>query len=87
MLVADHAVHGGVRRHGAADLAGEIHRLLLCAARDIVLRTPRGENHSANLICLLNLPFLLTFTFPIANRKINRNDYSSITNFFFIFYL
>ena len=53
-ILVDHAVHGGVRRHGAADLAGEVHRLLLRPARDLLLRAARRENHLHYLIHLFN---------------------------------
>lgn len=53
-MSVDHAVHGGVRRHGASNLAGEVHRLLLRTAGNIVLRASRCETLLRYLIDSFN---------------------------------
>lgn len=47
--IADHAVHSGVRRHGATDVARKIHSVLLRTTRNLLLRSSRCENHLFNL--------------------------------------
>lgn len=66
-------MHGGVRRHGAADLAGQVHSLLLRTARDLFLRAARREDHLLYLILFQSLLiFLYKFSiqlkqFPVLN--------------------